>query len=176
MLSASDAVLWSYDLVMLSASVGCSVTLCSGHAISVCWLFCGRMFWSCYQRLLAVLWPSVLVMLSASDAVLWPNVLVMLSASDAVLWPYVLVMLSVSAAVLWPYVLVIFFMILFSASSSLLFSRILYVPTRTLPSLLSVLFYILILFIYSVLFSLSFIVLLSDVFSIISAVRLFPFV
>ena len=67
-------------------------------------------------------------------------------------------------------------MILFSAFSSLLFSRILHVPTRILPSLLIVLFYILVLFIYTVLFSLSFIVLLSDVFSIISAVRLFPFV
>ena len=68
-------------LVMLSASVGCSVAVCSGHAISVgccsvvvctghaislCWLFCDRMFWSCYQRLLAVLWSYVLVMLSAS--------------------------------------------------------------------------------------------------------------
>ena len=52
MLSASDAVLWPYVMVMLSASVGCSVVVCSSHAIRLCWLFCGRLFWSCYQPLM----------------------------------------------------------------------------------------------------------------------------
>ena len=47
--------------------------------------------------------------------------------------------------------------------SSLLFSRILYVSTRILPLILFVLFYILVLFIYPVLFTLSFIVLQSHI-------------
>ena len=64
----SSVINYSYSRFSLPpVRLSCQLSVhFAGHAVGLCWLFCGRLFWSCCPPLLAVLWPYVLVMLSAS--------------------------------------------------------------------------------------------------------------
>ena len=162
--------------------IGCSVRICASHVSSLFQaglsayvlvmllasvrLFCRRMFQLCCQpRLGCSVGVCSSYAVSLCWAVLSAYVLVMLSASNELFcrrtW------LSCCKAVLSVSLLVMLVSFILTD---------LYVPTRIFTLFLFVLFHILVLSIYPVLFSLSFIVLQSNIFNFICAVRLFSFV
>ena len=50
----SSVINYSYSRFSLSTVwLSCQLSVhFAGHAVGLCWLFCGCMFWSCYQRLM----------------------------------------------------------------------------------------------------------------------------